>query len=170
MLCPGVQALIANNVCAPVPESERRVPPPATYNWQTSGAEHPLPDTPDMGADIICPDSSTSSVCFTMPETIGYIVLRAMVHATFEDICFVHYPREEVPVWLLQVQDIEPALVGVIFTLKKQTLLRIQEECAASPNPSLPEVAWNLNMVRAEGHILRRSPEHSRPHEAGQCD
>jgi hypothetical protein len=29
MLCPGVQALIANNVCAPVPDNERRLPPSA---------------------------------------------------------------------------------------------------------------------------------------------
>jgi hypothetical protein len=88
------------------------VPPLVTYNWQTSGAEHPLPDTPDMaGPDIISPDNSSSSVCFTMSETIGDIVRRAMAHTTFEDICFVHYPREEVPVWLLHAQDIEPALV-----------------------------------------------------------
>jgi hypothetical protein len=120
MLCPGVQALIANNVCAPVPEIERRVPPLVTYNWQTRGAEHPLPDTPDMaGPDIICPDNSTvavrltSSVRFAMPETIGDIVCRAVAHTTVEDICFVHYPSEEVPGWLFQAQDIEPALVGV---------------------------------------------------------
>ncbi len=68
---------------------------------------------------------------------------RAVAHTTFEDICFVHYPREEVPVWLLQ----EQALVGVIYTLTKQTLQRIQEECAASPVPSLLAVAWNRNMV-----------------------
>jgi hypothetical protein len=102
MLCPGVQALIANYVCAPVPENERRVPPPAKYNWQTSGAECPLPDTTDMGPDIICPDNSTLSVRFTLPETIGDVVRRAMTHTTSEDISFVHYPREEVPVWFLQ--------------------------------------------------------------------
>ncbi len=82
-----------------------------------------------------------------MPEIIGDIVCRAMTHTTFEDVCFVHYPSEEVPVWLHQAQDIEPALVGVIDTLKKQTLRRIQEECAASPILSLQAVAWNLNMV-----------------------
>ena len=47
----------------------------------------------------------------TLPETIGDVVRRAMAHTTFEDFCFVHYPREEVPVWLLQAQDIEPALM-----------------------------------------------------------
>jgi hypothetical protein len=82
----------------------------------------------------------------------------------------MHYPREEVPVWLLQAQDIEPALVGVIYTLKKQTLRRIQGKCAASPVPSLPAVAWNLNIVpcvprdifsvavqSARGHTRRNS-------------
>ncbi len=58
----------------------------------------------------------------TLPETIGDVVCRAMVHTTFEDICFVHFPREEVPDWLLQAQDIEPASVGVIYTLTRQTL------------------------------------------------
>ncbi len=86
MLCPGVQALIANILCVPVPESERRVPPQVTYNWQTSGAQHPLPDTPDMaGPDIICPDNCTLSVRFTLPETIRDILRRAMTHTTFED-------------------------------------------------------------------------------------
>ena len=83
----------------------------------------------------------------TLPETIGDVVRRAMAHTTFEDICFVHFPREEVPDWLLQAQGIEPASVGVIYTLTRQTLRCIQEECAASPVPSLPSVAWNLNMV-----------------------
>jgi hypothetical protein len=101
-------------------ESERRVPPPVTYNWQPSGAQHPLPDTPDMaGPDIICPDNSTLLVCFTIPETIRDILRRAMTHTTFEDICFVYYPRDEVPVWFLQAQDIEPALMGVIYTFEK---------------------------------------------------
>ena len=81
------------------------------------------------------------------PETIGDVVRRAMAHTTLEDICFVHFPRQEVPDWLLQAQDIEPASVGVIYTLTRQTLRCIQEECAASPVPSLPSVAWNLNMV-----------------------
>jgi hypothetical protein len=147
MLCPGVQALIANNLCAPVPHNERFKPPPLKYKWQTSGAERPLPDTPDLGADIICPDHSPLLVPFTLPETIRDVVRRAMAHATNEDICFVHFPREEVPDWLLQAQGIEPASVGVIYTLTRQTLRRIQEECAASPVPSLPSVAWNLNMV-----------------------
>ncbi len=93
ILCPGVQALIANNVCTLVPESERRVPPQVTYNWQTSGEEHPLPDTPEMaGPDIICPDNSTSSVCFAMPETTEDIVRRAMAHTTFEDNLFCALP------------------------------------------------------------------------------
>ena len=83
----------------------------------------------------------------TLPETIGDVVRRAMAHTTFEDICFVHFPREEVPDWLLQAQGIEPASVGVIYTLTRQTLRSIQEECAASPVPSLPSIAWNLNMV-----------------------
>ena len=147
MLCPGVQALIANNLCAPVPHNERFKPPPLKYKWQTSGAERPLPDTPDLGADIICPDHSPLLVPFTLPETIRDVVRRAMAHATNEDICFVHFPREEVPDWLLQAQGIEPASVGVIYTLTRQTLRRIQEECATSPVPSLPSVAWNLNMV-----------------------
>jgi hypothetical protein len=136
-----------NNLCAPVPQNERFLPPPAKYNWQTSGAERPLPDTPDMGPDIICRDNSTLTVPFSLPETIRDVVRRAMAHTTFEDICYVHFPREEVPVWLLQAQDFEPASVGVIFTLTMQTLQLIQEECAASPVPSLPTVAWNLNMV-----------------------
>jgi hypothetical protein len=83
----------------------------------------------------------------TLPETIGDVVRRAMAQMTFEDICFVHFPRQEVPDWRLQAQDIEPASVGVIYTLTRESLRCIQEECAASPVPSRPSVAWNLNMV-----------------------
>jgi hypothetical protein len=106
-------------------------------------------------------------------QTIGDIVRRAMAHKTFEDFLCVHFPREEVSVWFLLApwQDIEPALMGVTYTLKKQILRRIQEECAASPITSLLAICLESEhgALRAKGHFLCRSPERSRPHEAGQC-
>lgn len=148
-LSEAIEVIIANNVCAPVPDSERHAPPREDYVWGASAVLN-IPDIPDMpDLDNVWPhDVAISGNAMCIPgRGLQDLLRRALAHTLPEDICFVHYPPGEVDAGLLQVRGIEMDLVGVIYTLNQQTLRCIQEKCAVPPISSLPAIVWKLNVV-----------------------